>query len=162
MTSRSKARSRPEPVCSIERCLQILSDRWSFLILREALIDGITRFADFQRNLGIAPNVLTDRLDNLVNAGVLTKRSYQEPGSRTRRSYHLTAAGKDLAVPLAALQQWGDEHNAPPDGPTVQRRSAADTPVRVAFLDETNQVVPVNDLAFIKTAAYPKQRDGEA
>ena len=162
MTSRSKARSRPEPVCSIERCLQILSDRWSFLILRDALIDGTTRFADFQRNLGIAPNVLTDRLENLVNAGVLTKRSYQEPGARTRRSYHLTAAGKDLAVPLAALQQWGDEHNAPPDGPTVERRSAADTPVRVAFLDETNQVVPVNDLAFIKTAAYPKQRDGEA
>ena len=59
MTSRSKARSRPEPVCSIERCLQILSDRWSFLILREALIDGITRFADFQRSLGIAPRYST-------------------------------------------------------------------------------------------------------
>ena len=155
MTSRSKARSRPEPVCSIERCLQILSDRWSFLILREALIDGITRFADFQRNLGIAPNVLTDRLENLVNAGVLTKRSYQEPGSRTRRSYHLTAAGKDLVVPLAALQQWGDEHNAPADGPTVARRSAAGKPVRVAFLDEANKAVPVNDLTFVKTAAYP-------
>src|SRR3982075_1381812 len=125
MTSRSKARSRGEPVCSIERCLQILSDRWSFLILREALIDGITRFAEFERNLGIAPNVLTDRLENLVKAGVLTKRSYQEPGARTRRSYHLTPAGKDLAVPLAALQQWGDEHTNPPNRPTVARLSPA-------------------------------------
>jgi DNA-binding HxlR family transcriptional regulator len=156
MPPTSSARRQHEPVCSIERCLQILSDRWSFLILREALIDGITRFADFQRNLGIAPNVLTDRLDNLVNAGVLTKRSYQEPGSRTRRSYHLTAAGKDLAVPLAALQQWGDEHTAPPGGPTVDRRSAAGKPVRVAFLDEATKAVPVNDITFVKTAAYPR------
>src|SRR5262249_46785959 len=93
-----------EPDCSIERCLQVLSDRWSFLILREALRDGVTRFADFQRNLGIAPNVLTNRLDNLVAAGVLTKRAYQEPGSRTRFSYHATAAGQDLVVILAALQ----------------------------------------------------------
>src|ERR1700716_3392354 len=155
MTSRSKARRHPEPVCSIERCLQILTDRWSFLILREALIDKVTRFADFQRNLGIAPNVLTDRLDNLVNTGVLTKRSYQDPGSRTRRSYHLTPAGKDLAIPLAALQQWGDEHNTPPNGPTITRRSTTGKPLRVAFLDETNKTVPVNDLTFVKTAAYP-------
>jgi DNA-binding HxlR family transcriptional regulator len=150
------AQRSQEPVCSIERCLRILSDRWSFLILREALIGGVTRFADFQHNLGIAPNVLTDRLDNLVKAGVLIKRSYQEPGSRTRRSYHLTGAGKDLAVPLAALQQWGDEHNAPPGGPTVARRSPGGKAVRVAFVNEANEAVPVNDLTFVETAAYPK------
>jgi DNA-binding HxlR family transcriptional regulator len=108
------------------------------------------------RALGVAPNVLTDRLDNLVKAGVLTKRSYQEPGSRTRRSYHPTAAGKDLAVPLAALQQWGDQHNPPPDGPTIERRSPTGTPVRVALLDAPDRAVPVNDLTFVTTAAYPK------
>jgi DNA-binding HxlR family transcriptional regulator len=145
-----------EPVCSIERCLQIVSDRWSFLILREALIGGVTRFADFQRNLGIAPNVLTDRLENIVKAGVLTKRAYQDPGSRTRFSYHATDAGKDLAVTLAALQQWGDEHNAPPDGPTVARRSAAGKAVRVGFLDETDEAVLIGDVVFVKTAAYPE------
>ena len=154
MPTASKARA-VAPDCSIERCLQILSDRWSFLILREALMNGITRFAEFERNLGIAPNVLTDRLENLVKAGVLTKRSYQEPGSRTRRSYHLTPAGRDLAVPLAALQQWGDEHTNPPNGPTVARLSPAGKTVRVAFRDEANQPVPVNDLTFAKTAAYP-------
>jgi hypothetical protein len=80
----------------------------------------------------------------------------QGPGSRTRFSYHATAAGKDLTIPLAALQQWGDEHNAPPVGPTVARRSAAGKSVRVAFLDEANEAVPVSDVIFVKTAAYPK------
>jgi DNA-binding HxlR family transcriptional regulator len=119
---------RPEPVCSTERCLGVLADRWSFLIIREALMAGAERFADFQRALGIAPNVLTDRLEHLVKAGVLTKRSYQEPGSRTRRSYHLTPAGRDLAVPLAALQQWGDLHDPPSTGPSVLRRSRSGKP----------------------------------
>jgi DNA-binding HxlR family transcriptional regulator len=149
--------SRPaEPVCSIERCLQVFSDRWSFMILREALLDGVTRFADFQRNLGVAPNVLTDRLERIVKAGVLVKRAYQEPGSRTRFSYHPTAAGKDLAVVLSALQQWGDEHNPPPDGVTVVRESASGKAVRVGFLDEADQAVPAEDVIFVKTAAYPR------
>jgi DNA-binding HxlR family transcriptional regulator len=145
-----------DPVCSIERCLQILSDRWSFLILREALLNGLTRFAEFERSLSIAPNVLADRLDALVKAGVMAKRSYQEPGSRARQSYHLTSAGTDLAVPLAALQQWGDEHNPPPSGPTVVRLSPAGKPVRVGFLDEGDQPLELKDLTFAKTAAYPK------
>jgi DNA-binding HxlR family transcriptional regulator len=149
--------SRPaEPVCSIERCLQVFSDRWSFLILREALLNGVTRFADFQRNLGIAPNVLTDRLGQIVKAGVLTKRAYQEPGSRTRFSYHLTRAGKDLAVVLSALQQWGDEHNPAPGGPTVVRESPSGKPVHVGFLDDGDQAVTREDVIFVKTAAYPK------
>jgi DNA-binding HxlR family transcriptional regulator len=150
------AQRSQEPVCSIERCLRILSDRWSFLILREALIEDLTRFADFERKLGIAPNVLTNRLDKLVAAGVLTKRAYQEPGSRTRHSYHPTAAGKDLAIPLAALQQWGDEHDPPRGGPTMVRRSPAGKAVRVGFLDEADQAVADTDLTFVKTAAYPK------
>jgi DNA-binding HxlR family transcriptional regulator len=151
----SRKPRRSEPVCSIERCLQILSDRWSFLILREALLQGVTRFADFERNLGIAPNILTDRLNAIVAAGVLTKRAYQEPGLRRRFSYHPTAAGKELAVTLAALQQWGDEHNPPPGGPTVARRSPSGRPVRVGFIDEADRGVPVEDVVFVKTDAYP-------
>jgi DNA-binding HxlR family transcriptional regulator len=156
MPPKSRRRRSHQSLCSIERCLQILSDRWSFLILREAFMAGVTRFADFQRKLGIAPNVLTKRLDELVTAGVLSKRAYQVPGSRTRSSYHATAAGKDLAIPLAALQQWGDEYNAPPGGPTVARRSAAGKSLRVGFLDEADEAVPVSDVIFVKTAAYPK------
>lgn len=61
-----------------------------------------------------------------------------------------------MAVTLAALQQWGDEHNAPRDGPTVARRSVAGKAVRVAFVDEADEAVPVSDVIFVKTAAYPK------
>lgn len=151
MTS-ARAQRQSEPDCSIERCLLALSDRWSFLIMREALMGGVERFADFQKALGIAPNILTDRLERLVSAGVMTRRSYQEPGSRTRRSYHLTQAGKDLAVPLAALQQWGDVHNPPRSGPSVERRSPTGGPVRVGFLDEADHVVPLGDLSFVRAA----------
>jgi DNA-binding HxlR family transcriptional regulator len=142
-------------VCSIERCLASLSDRWSFLIMRESLLDEVTRFADFERRLGIAPNVLSDRLDRLVNAGLLVQRSYQEPGSRARRSYHPTPAGRDLALPLAALQQWADEHDPPASGPTIQRQSADGRAVRVALVDDAHTSVPVDQLVFHKTPAHP-------
>jgi DNA-binding HxlR family transcriptional regulator len=143
-----------EPACSIERCLNVLSDQWSFLIIREALMAGVERFADFQHRLGIAPNVLSNRLERLVDAGVLTKRSYQEPGSRARRSYHLTPSGKDLAIPLAALQQWGDQHVPRRSGPSVVRRTPAGSHVRVGFLDQADQPVAVEECAFV--AASPK------
>jgi DNA-binding HxlR family transcriptional regulator len=151
-----------EPVCSIERCLQTLGDRWSFLIMREALLEGVTRFAEFERRLGIAPNVLSDRLERLVAAGVLTKRSYQEPGSRARRSYHPTPAGRDLALTLAALQQWADDHDAPTSGPTVARRSGAQRAVRVALVDDAGDPVALDQLVFQKTSAHPAHRRGYA
>ncbi len=110
---------------------------------------GVERFADFQGALGIAPNVLTARLERLVDAGVMTKRSYQEPGSRRRQSYHVTPAGRDLAVPLAALQQWGDVHDPPRRGPSMERRSAAGAEVRVGLLDEADNVVPLSELSFV-------------
>ncbi len=113
---------------------------------------GVERFADFQKSLGIAPNILTDRLERLVAAEVMTKRSYQEPGARTRRSYHLTQSGKDLAVPLAALQQWGDTHKPPRGGPSVERRSPSGDLVRVGFLDEADSPVSQEDLSFVASA----------
>jgi DNA-binding HxlR family transcriptional regulator len=155
MANRAASSRATEPVCSIERCLQSLSDRWSFLIMRESLLDGVTRFADFERRLGIAPNILSHRLDRLVTAGLLAQRFYQEPGSRRRRSYHPTPAGRDLALPLAALQQWADEHDPPAGGPTVVRRSADGRAVRVAVVDEAQTLVPVDRLVFHKTPTHP-------
>jgi DNA-binding HxlR family transcriptional regulator len=148
----SKTLGRSEPDCSVERCLTALSDRWSFLIMRDALMVGIERFADFQKSLGIAPNILTARLENLVDAGLMTKRSYQEPGSRQRQSYHLTQAGKDLALPFAALQQWGDTHKPHSQGPSQERRSASGAALRVGLLDDNDQPVAVSDLTFMPTA----------
>ena len=140
------------PDCSIERSLQVLSDRWSFLIMRDALMAGIERFGDFQRSLEIAPNILTARLEHLVESGLMIKRSYQEPGARRRQSYHLTQAGRDLALPFAALQQWGDEHEPHRDGPSMERRSAAGASLHVGLLDDADRPVRTGDLAFVPTA----------
>jgi DNA-binding HxlR family transcriptional regulator len=143
-----------ETPCSIARTLEWLGERWTFLVVREAL-SGTTRFADFRAALGVAPDVLTNRLTTLVEVGVLERRPYQEEGRRTRHEYHVTAAGLDLRVVLGALQQWGDEHRPYSRGPTVLRRSVDDRPLRVGFVDDDGREVPADDARFVRTAAYP-------
>jgi len=142
-------------MCSIARSLEVLGERWTFLILREAL-SGTTRFADFRSELGMAPDVLSNRLATLVDAGVMEKQPYREPGARVRDSYHLTPAGRDLQLVLSALQQWGDEHRPYELGPTIVRRTVdGDRPVHVGFIDDTGREVPLEGVAFVRTALYP-------
>lgn len=95
--------------CAIARSLGVLSDSWSFLLLREAHL-GRRTFAQFRDSLGIATDVLSARLDALVEHGVLERIPYREPGQRTRDAYELTAAGNELKVVLIAMQQWGEAH----------------------------------------------------
>ncbi|HYI34329.1 MAG TPA: helix-turn-helix domain-containing protein [Glaciibacter sp.] len=145
-----------ESACSIERSVDIIGERWSFLILREALIYGVTRYSDFQSSLGISTNILVDRLNRIVSAGVLEKRMYQEAGSRPRASYHATPKGEALKLVLAAIQQWGDDFNPPKDGVTFNRRTVAeDRPVRVGFVDDNNEPRALDDVAFVRTALHP-------
>jgi DNA-binding HxlR family transcriptional regulator len=143
-----------QQTCSIARSLEVLGERWTFLILREAL-SGTTRFADFRAALGVAPDVLSDRLATLVAGGVLEKRPYREPGARARDSYHLTPAGRELQIVLGALQQWGDEHRPYEPGPTVARRSADGRRLRVAFVDDEGAEVPLEEVRFRRTSTYP-------
>ncbi|HEY7596694.1 MAG TPA: helix-turn-helix domain-containing protein [Actinophytocola sp.] len=140
--------------CSIARSLEVLGEKWTFLVIREALA-GVTRFADFRAALGIAPDILTARLGTLVGAGVLEKVPYQEPGSRQRHEYHLTDAGRELRVVLGALQQWGDAHCPYEAGPTVARRAADGRSLGVAFVDDRGRAVSPADVRFERTAAYP-------
>ena len=148
----------PDSSCSIARSLGVLGERWTFLILREAF-GGVSRFADFRASLGIAPDVLADRLATLVRYGVLERVSYQDPGSRSRSAYALTPAGRDLNVVLSALQQWGDEHLPWPEGPSILRRvRGSDRPVRVGFVDDIGNEIAPADVAMIRTAAYPGVR----
>jgi DNA-binding HxlR family transcriptional regulator len=141
--------------CSIARSLGVLGERWTLLVLRDALT-GSTRFAQFRDSLGLAPDVLTARLATLVEHGVMTREPYREPGSRPRDAYHLTDAGRELHVVLGALQQWGDQHLPHERGPTVERRTRADNrPVHVAFVDDTGHEVPEPEVAALRTAAYP-------
>ncbi|MFI1996903.1 winged helix-turn-helix transcriptional regulator [Actinoplanes sp. NPDC020271] len=139
MTSKNAAQS-PE-LCSMARALGVVGDRWSFLILREAMA-GARRFSEFRAALGISTDILTSRLSALVGSGVLERRSYQQTGSRTRDEYVLTPAGRQLAVVLASLQQWGDVH-VPGTVPSIRFTDPSGQPVRVGFLDGAGN--PVED-----------------
>ncbi|AXE39750.1 winged helix-turn-helix transcriptional regulator [Acidipropionibacterium virtanenii] len=94
--------------CPVAHALEVLGQKWTFLILREAM-QGRTRFADF-RSIGVPSEVLTTRLSALVEANILTKRDYQDVGKRTRAEYVLTDVGRDAAVILGALGAWGLQH----------------------------------------------------
>ena len=136
------------PNCSIARTLELVSDRWTFLILREAHL-GTTRFADFRDYLGIAPNILTNRLNTMIESGLLERREYRPEGERTRCSYHLTPAGEDLKLVLASLQQWGDVHVAREGGPTAVRRDkVSKSLVNVGFVTESGDAVPAENVTF--------------
>jgi DNA-binding HxlR family transcriptional regulator len=103
-------------VCSIARSLEVIGERWSLLIIRDALFAGSKRYGDFQRTLGIATNVLKDRLDGFVEAGIMRRHRYSERPAL--HEYALTEKGRDLAPALIALTEWGDRWAAP-DGPPI-------------------------------------------
>jgi len=151
-------RTATQPNCSIARTLEQVGDRWTFLILREAHL-GTTRFADFRDYLGIAPNILTNRLAAMVESGLLEKREYREGGNRPRCDYHLTPAGEDLKLVLAALQQWGDTHVPREAGPTVLRRNKQTGElVNVGFVDAHGTAVPNEKVTFEPVPGSPADR----
>ncbi|MBF8191942.1 helix-turn-helix transcriptional regulator [Nonomuraea sp. K274] len=104
--------------CSIERTLDIVGEKWTFLVLREAF-SGVRRFADMQAITGAPRQVLSARLARLVDEGLLRKEPYREPGQRQRDEYRLTEKGRDLYPLLVALMHWGDKYLAGEDGPPV-------------------------------------------
>jgi DNA-binding HxlR family transcriptional regulator len=99
--------------CSIAGALELVGERWTLLILRDAFL-GTRRFDEFQSNLGVARNILQSRLQRLVDEGVLRRERYQERPERFE--YRLTDKGRDLWPVIFALASWGDAHAAP-DGP---------------------------------------------
>src|ERR1700750_2466194 len=101
--------------CPIARSLERVGEWWSILILRDAL-HGLRRFDAFKKSLGIAPNILTRRLNGLVEAGLLERRRYSERPPRDE--YVLTERGRDFRPVLWALLAWGNRHFAP-EGPSV-------------------------------------------
>ncbi|MEM9465335.1 MAG: helix-turn-helix domain-containing protein [Actinomycetota bacterium] len=98
--------SPPVTDCSIQRTLDVIGDRWTLLIIRD-LFRGVRRFSKIQTDLGIAKNLLTDRLGALVDAGVVEKVPYQD--RPVRFEYRLTAKGRALSPALVALMRWGDQ-----------------------------------------------------
>jgi DNA-binding HxlR family transcriptional regulator len=102
--------------CSIARTLEVVGEWWTFLVLRDAF-RGVSRFDEFQQRLGIARNVLTARLNTLVEHRILERIPYQD--NPVRYEYRLTERGLDLFPVLASLLRWGDRWAPTPDGPPV-------------------------------------------
>ncbi len=107
-------RDYPNQVCSIARSLEVIGERWTLLIVRDALL-GAERFEEFQESLGIASNVLTSRLELICEEGLLERLpDEQRPG---RPKYVLTEKGRELGPALIVLMKWGDRHYPAPGGP---------------------------------------------
>ena len=102
--------------CSVAQTLEVIGEWWTLLILRDSF-QGVRRFDDFQRRLGVARNVLTQRLDRLVEEGILERRQYQD--RPPRHEYRLTEKGIDLYPVLIALMEWGDRWAMDDDAPVV-------------------------------------------
>ncbi len=107
-------RDYPDQVCSIARSLEVVGERWTLLILRDALV-GLTRFEEFQAKLGIASNVLTNRLKRLCDEALLER--VPDPERPGRPKYVLTDKGRELGPALIVLMKWGDRHYPTPGGP---------------------------------------------
>ena len=103
--------------CSAARALEVVGERWSLLIIRNAMFGGLTRFSEFQRALGIAPNILAGRLDGFVTAGLMRTRPLG--AGQEAHEYVLTAKGLDLQPVILALSAWGDRWAAPQGPPIV-------------------------------------------
>ncbi|MEI7185650.1 helix-turn-helix domain-containing protein [Pectobacterium carotovorum] len=101
-----KRKSLKEDACPIARALDVVGDRWALLIIRDAF-DNRRRFGDFQRSLGVAKNILTDRLRTLVEEGILSVQPVSE--SSAYQEYILTPKGEQLFPLVVALRQWGEQ-----------------------------------------------------
>src|SRR5215210_4657639 len=141
---------RPE-TCSIGRAMEILGERWTFLILREAFY-GVRRFSDMQRNLGIARNILSTRLQTLTRSGILERRRYREEPERYE--YRLTDAGRDLYPAILAIMRWGDEHLVDERPPVVLKHSCGAVADPVLVCGECGEQLHPHDVTPV--AATPE------
>jgi DNA-binding HxlR family transcriptional regulator len=107
--------------CSAARALELVGERWSLLILRDAMFGNYTRFSQFQKGLGIATNILAKRLEDFVAAGLMERRQSGTPSDQAE--YLLTQKGMELKPAIIALTEWGDKWIRP--GP-VEFRNASD------------------------------------
>jgi DNA-binding HxlR family transcriptional regulator len=112
-------RDFPRDACSVASTLEVIGERWTMHVLREAFL-GVRRFEDFRRNIGVARNILSDRLGRLVDEGILRRELYSE--HPPRYEYRLTRKGVDLWGILIELMKWGDRWTPNEDGPALLLR----------------------------------------
>jgi DNA-binding HxlR family transcriptional regulator len=146
----------PPDRCNLAKTFELIGERWSLLILRAAL-SGVRRFEDFYRELGAPRSVLSNRLAALVEAGLMQRREYREPGQRARDDYSLTEMGESLRLPFTAMMQWGNRWLGRGKPPLVKlRRRGTKRTVRVELVDDDHHPVPIEEL-FVELTAAGKQ-----
>ena len=131
--------------CSVARALEVVGERWTLLIIRDAFL-GLRRFEEFQASLGIARNVLTDRLNRLVEGGILERVRYSDRPERYE--YVLTVKGRDLQIALAGLRQWGDKYISEKP-PRISRRKSDRRPVVAAFVPKGAEVLRADEIELV-------------
>jgi DNA-binding HxlR family transcriptional regulator len=132
-------------VCSIARALELVGDRWTLLVVRD-LVLGLSRFDQLLDSLGIASNVLTDRLNRLVDEGIVERVRYSERPERFE--YRLTKKGRELGLVLLALMQWGDRHISDKP-PRIARRRSDRSPLSVRLVAGDGSPVPPAELELV-------------
>jgi DNA-binding HxlR family transcriptional regulator len=129
-------------VCSIARTLELVGDRWTLLVIRDVVL-GKHRFDQLLGSLGVASNVLTNRLNRLVAEGILERVRYRERPERFE--YRLTPKGRELGVPLLALMQWGDRYVSDKP-PRIARRRRDRSPISVRLVAGDGSIVAPGEL----------------
>ena len=148
--------------CPIARSLDLVGEWWSLLIIREAFW-GTRRFGEFEANLGIAPNVLTQRLARLVEGGILQVVSESQNGRALE--YRLSPKGIELSPILVALAQWGDRHLPRAEGPAtriVERATGQDV-APITVMSASGRPLKPQEIAVIEGPGVdPQERDHRA
>ncbi len=141
-------------ICSAARCLEVVGERWSLLIIRDALFVGVTHFNDFARRLGLARNILSARLEGFVEAGIMERINSDESAYD---HYVLTDKGRDLAPVIVALTKWGDRWQAPNGPPIIYSHTTCEGDV-VQYIHCTscNAHVEPNELGVRRGPGFPK------
>ncbi|WP_250461465.1 winged helix-turn-helix transcriptional regulator [Microbulbifer litoralis] len=143
--------------CSVACALNEVGDWWSLLVIKQAML-GTRRFVDFQNSLGIARNILCDRLSRLVDNGVLARVDVGEHG--TRYEYRLTDKGRDLFTVVVALRQWSERWNGNRDDMQLVERSSGEAIAPLAVRSAAGEALGVRDVLFVDEEGRPLESTG--
>jgi DNA-binding HxlR family transcriptional regulator len=133
--------------CALPSALEVMGERWSFLLLRAA-VNGIVHFDDFQASLGIARNILSNRLAKLVENGILSREPVAE--DKRKVAYRLTEKGRGLLPAMIALRQWGEKWGRSVPSSPVLADCRDRQPIRdIAILSSDGRVLDLDDLCWV-------------
>jgi DNA-binding HxlR family transcriptional regulator len=143
--------------CGISAALEVVGERWSFLILRGAF-NGLRHFEEFQTNLGIARNILSNRLGRLVEHGIL--RRDPDPADRRKVTYRLTDKGRDLLPVLLSLRQWGERWiSGLPSNPVLVDRYTRKPIAPILVQSADGRPLSLRDMEWVDRADLEREAD---